>query len=573
LLTAGSDGTICCFSLDPWKFHPELGAKFALNGEEMVVEAVDDGSPIWETGLSAGDRIQRIQFQGKDLSLGEALEKLKGPEVGEQFKFVSADLSSVVSTRVLQRPLWKFVYQDSEWILYRWRDYYYDCSTRGDQLVEWAINPSDVSEPLIVHAEQARERFYRPAKLKDLLSRDSLKSRRIQVPELVPPFVQLKVEEKESELVIQASISADQNALLVGEPQELSVWVGDLRVLQKKSPTIPTIETITVPRKLLRNGSNRVIARAFNRFGVRGDSDSQVIDHQDSGPKPRLWGLTLGIKDYGQARRESSNSRSGFIVKDLTWTLNDALGIENVLKDNTSPFELSDVRRLTDAEVTGNRLAEEFQRIRSQCVPDDLFVLSFAGHGFHLEHGEEDEQPSIYLLLTAASDLTSPEEALLSSLPLANPGSREMAAVDFRSLFDELSTLPCKKLVIMDSCHSGGAIELVRALTPDFVVGPTVLTAASKNQFAVEVPSKMHGIFTAALLEAVGAKFDVADENRDELLSFAELHGYCAKRVPQIFANSKRFLTAEEFSLGQTPEFWSPEGDEQQPIFGKANKP
>lgn len=573
LLTGSSDGTICCFSLEPWKFHPELGAKFALKGEEIVVESVDDGSPIWETGLSAGDRIQRVQLQGQDLPLSKALGELQNPKVGQQFKFVSADLNAVVSTRTLQRPIWKFVHDGSNWILYRWRDYYYDCSTEGDQLVEWVVNPSDVSEPMFIRAEQARERFYQPAKLKNLLSVDSLKSKRIQVPELVPPIVQLTVDEKETELVIEASLTAEQNALLVGEPQELSIWVGDLRVLQKKSPPIPTTETITVPRSFLRNGSNRVIARAYNKFGVRGDSDSKMVEHRSDDNQPQLWGLAVGIQDYGQARRESSNSRDGFVVKDLTWTLNDALGIENALNKHTTPFEKSDVSRLTDHDVTGLRLAEEFQRIRGQCKPDDLFVLSFAGHGFHLEKEEAEERRSIYLLLTGASKLVSMDEALSSSIPVANPVSMPEAAVDFRSLFDALSTLPCRKLVLMDSCHSGGAIELVRALTPDFVVGPTVLTAASKNQFAIEVPSKMHGIFTAALLEAVGSRFDLADENHDNLISIGELHSYCATRVPQIFANSKRFITPEQFSLGQNPEFWAPVGDEQRPLFGKEVKP
>jgi|GEM_PF-6055575 len=573
LLTGAQDGTICCFTLEAWKHHPELGAKFVQQGNELVVEALDDGSPIWETGLSVGDRIQKVQYEGADLSTEQALQRLSNFEVGGEFKFVSSNLNTVVSSRVLQRPIWKFFHHDKEWILYRYRDYFYDCSLQGDQLVAWFINPDTESEPIVVSAEQARERFYQPSKLKDLLSLDSLRTKRIQVPELVPPVVGLRLEEQGDKLVIQASMTAEENAFLVGEPQELSVWVGDLRVARKMSPTIPSSETITIDRKLLRNGNNRVIARAYNQFGVRGDSDFQVVEHRSAEPSSKLWGLVLGIKDYRQSRKIPDATDSKFTVPDLNWTLNDAVAMENALKKNTNHFNLSDVRRMTDSEVTRKKLSEELSRIRSQCSPDDFLVLSFAGHGYQLEEQQGDEPRSTFLMLTAESSLSSVDEAISTSLPISNAKSKNEGAVNFDSLFDELASLPCRKMILMDACHSGGAVEMVRALTPDFVVGPSVITASGKNQYALEVPSKMHGIFTAAIVEAVGRKFDVADVNQDQLLSVAELYNYCAKRVPEIFTNSEPFMLPEDFERGQTPEFWSPEADKTLPIFGKKSVP
>jgi WD40 repeat protein len=573
MLTTAQDGTVCCFTLEPWKHHPELGAKFVQQGNELVVEALDDGSPIWETGLSVGDRIQKIQYEGGDLSTEQAMQRLNNFEVGGEFKFVSSNLKSVVSSRVLQRPIWKFLHRDKEWILYRYRDYFYDCSLQGDQLVAWFINPDTESEPIVVNAEQARERFYQPTKLKDLLSLESLRTKRIQVPELIPPVVGLRMEEQGDKLVIQASMTAEENALLVGEPQELSVWVGDLRVARKISPAIPSSETITIDRKLLRNGNNRIIARAYNQFGVRGDSDFQVVQHRNPEANSKLWGLVLGIQDYSQSRKTPNVTDSKLTVPDLNWTLNDAVAMENALKKNTDHFNLSDVRRMTDSEVTRQKLSEELSRIRSQCRPDDFLVLSFAGHGYQLEEEQGDEPRSTFLMLTAESSLSSVDEAMSTSLPISNAKSKQENAVNFDSLFDELASLPCRKMILMDACHSGGAVEMVRALTPDFVVGPSVITASGKNQYALEVPSKMHGIFTAAIVEAVGRKFEVADSNQDQLLSVAELYTYCAERVPQIFANSEQFMHPEDFARGQTPEFWSPEGDQSFPIFGKQSTP
>lgn len=567
MLTKASDGTICCFTLEPWKYHSELGATFEQQGSELVVTAIDEGGPIWETGLSVGHQIQRIQYEGADLSIKDAVTRLSNAKPGGEWKFVSKDLETVVSSRVLQRPIWKFHYEDQEWILYRWRDYYYDCSIQGDQLVAWFINPDTQSEPIVFNAEKARARFYKPSKLLDLLSLQSLKSERLQVPELVPPVVDLELEEAGDQLVIKATLSAEANALLVGEPQDLSVWVGDLRVSRDIRPKIPSTHTVTVDRKLLRNGSNRLIARAYNEFGVRGDSDFEVVEHKNPEAGSKLWGLVLGVQDYSQARQISSVPEQSAAVPDLNWTVNDARGIEDALKTKTTHFELSDVRLLSDSQVNRKRIAEEMERIRALSRPDDFLVLSFAGHGYQMEDTGGGQNQSSFMLLTADSSLLSKEEAMATSLPIASVqrSSEEWHSTD--SLFDELASLPCRKLVIMDACHSGGAVEMVRALTPDFVVGPTVITAAGKNQFAVEVPSKMHGIFTAALLEAAGAKFSQADTDQNKLVTVGELFEYCSRRVPEIFGNSEHFMRPDDFKRGQTPAFWAPDHDQSVPIF------
>jgi hypothetical protein len=569
LLTAARDGTICCFSLEPWKFQPELGASFSLQNNEIVIDELDDGSPLWETGLSRGDRIQGVQYEGQDVSVPDALNRLGNFEVGRQFKFISANLTSVVSTRVLQRPIWKFVHAQNEWILYRWRDFTYDCSLQGDQLVSWLINPNLESAPILLNAENARDRFYNPNKLKDLLSLDNLRSERIQVPELIPPKVNMELMEQGDQIVIKATLQADDNALLVGEPQELSVWLGDMRVGIWKSPDVPTTETITIDRQLLRQGKNRVIARAYNQFGIRGDSDFREIEHVTEKSEPSLFGVVLGIKDYNAAHTPVDASRGGLTIRDLEWTVNDAISLEKALKNQASQYPKSDIQLLLNDQVTRESISAQFERIRKTCRADDILVLTFAGHGHQWEEAQENQTRSTFMLLTAETDMQSKQAAVATSLPIANP-FQENQGVEFSSLFDQLASLPCRKVIIMDACHSGGAIEMVRSLTPDFVVGPTVLTAAGKNQFAIEVPSKMHGIFTAAILEALDAKFEQADTDHDNKLTPAELHRYCAQRVPQIFENSEHFMLPEDFKLGQDPEFWGPEADINIPLFSRS---
>src|SRR5205085_2832546 len=62
-----------------------------------------------------------------------------------------------------QRPLWRFFpTRDRDWVLWRWMDYYYDCSTHGDSYVGWQVNGDVDQTPVFLHAEQLRRRFHRP---------------------------------------------------------------------------------------------------------------------------------------------------------------------------------------------------------------------------------------------------------------------------------------------------------------------------------------------------------------------------------------------------------------------------
>ena len=75
-------------------------------------------------------------------------------------------------TTVRQRPLWRFfATSDDEWVLWRWRDFFYDTSTRGDSYIGWQVN-GDVDEtPEFHEAEKFRERFHQPEKISDLIAR------------------------------------------------------------------------------------------------------------------------------------------------------------------------------------------------------------------------------------------------------------------------------------------------------------------------------------------------------------------------------------------------------------------
>jgi hypothetical protein len=566
VLTSGRDGTICCFSLTPWKFHPELGASFKIQDGQLLVDKMDPGSPIWETGLDEGEPIEQMFYRSRAVELANALQVLNNPAIGEQFQFQTRRLLQGVSTRSLQRPIWKFYANDEEWIWWRWRDFYYDCSTLGERLVAWQLNPGFDQSPILVEGTEARARFYRPEKMTDLLSQSRTAPERINAPDLVPPRVAMTIEERQDHFLITTSLEPELNALLVGEPKELSVWVNDYRVASWSNPEIDKSETCRLAKSLLRSGNNRVIARAFNSIGIRGDSEAEMITREAKATSPVLRGLAIGIKDYSGSRQLSEGGK-GRIANDLQFTVRDAISLRRLLQKQSSAFVVN-ARDLLDAQATRENIFLSLESIGKECQPDDWLVLSFSGHGCIWDKPPESNLPNSFMLVTSGTSLVSESEALQTAIPVGGLDG----GLEFESLFNALSGVSCRKLLLIDACHSGGALEIVKALTPDLVVGPTIISASQKSQKAHEAPQKTHGIFTEAILEGLTSRFDITDTTSDERVSPRELYEYTLRRVPEIFRNSSIFIDPSDFKLGQTPEFWSPSEDQDIPIFARVTK-
>ena len=565
LVVGGRDGVISCFSLTPWQFHPSMGASFAVENGQFVVKEIDPGSPIWETGLNPGETVTAVYYNNNKLTPAQANDKINKNEfeIGKQWQFLTARLTDGVSTRVLQRPIWKFYERDGEWIWWRWRDYYYDCSTNGEKLIQWQVNQGFDKAPILINGDEARARFYRPEKLQETIKLSKLSPERVNAPELVPPKVSMKLEDRGNNIAITASLQPDQNALLVGEPKELSIWVNDHRIGRWEQPGIGQPKSINVSKEVLRSGNNRVIARAFNQIGIRGDSKSDKIFKDPDSAPPKLWGVTIGIKDYTASRKVSAGR--GLRADNLQFTVRDAKAIRRLLERQKKVFEVR-VESLIDEQATNESIFKQISEIAKQCSPNDWLVLTFAGHGYSWAQPKDSTKPDTFMLLTSKSSLVTEDSAARSSIPIGGING----GLQFGTLFDALASVSCRKLVLIDACHSGGALEMVKALTPDLVVGPTVITASQKSQRAQEIPTKTHGVFTVALLEAMTGKFESADKSKDGRLSSNELYDYCRERVPVIFNANKRFLLEEDVLLGQTPEYWAPDDDRNIPIFIRA---
>ncbi|WP_030206187.1 caspase family protein [Streptomyces sp. NRRL S-87] len=129
--------------------------------------------------------------------------------------------------------------------------------------------------------------------------------------------------------------------------------------------------------------------------------------------------------------------------------------------------------------------------------PGGLYVLYFAGHG-HYDRRTE----TLYLAPHDTGDVLTPENSMVSVADI------------FRTVAAEES-LAERKLLVLDCCFSGGAIESVPAEASDADTerGWFVMSAAAKYQTALGDSGKETTFFTGALLTAL----EGVAENRPSL--------------------------------------------------------
>src|SRR5205823_4973654 len=117
----------------------------------------------------------------------------------------------------------------------------------------------------------------------------------------------------------------------------------------------------------------------------------------------------------------------------------------------------------------------------------------------------------------------------------------ETTGVSSANLYNALAALPCRKLVLLDACHSYGSSDFMRELAPSGV-GPVIISACASQEEAQELPTFGHGLFTQTFLEACEENFDKVDRNKDGALAPEELYGYATARIPAMIQLGQTIL-------------------------------
>jgi WD40 repeat protein len=545
LVSCGRDQTVAGWSLEDWPNHPSLGGEVFLRQGKLMVGKVATGSPTWEAGMSTGDEVMLLVVDKKIIfnrankfgpSVGkaeDALLALKQPTPGIELYFAwqrSGKDKRLVEqlTKLIDRPLWRFFpTRDREWVLWRWRDYYYDTSTNGDFNIGWVRTHAIDKTPEFYRAEQFREKFLQPKKVAATLALWEGNQEQLSFALIEPPRVSLRVKQA---VVNDADLEVTLTALPRGpldnqKPANVTLWVNDFQFRRWDKNSLRLNEegafeqTVTVPRQKLRQGTNLVTLQCYNRGDLRAESPPVAVTCKQSARPRDLFGLFVGVGDYrkSQPRQQDLHSADDVVVLREAWKAQKGKLYQQVHLDV-----------LRDAQVTAESVLSRLESLADKVQPDDLLVFHLGGHGV----GLEDLKGSKKLPPGELQGL----DGFLFCCGNFNIRRLHDSTIGFDQIYERLVKLPCHKLVLLDTCRSGAASKTlaaaldspVRALTRDGI-GPIILAACDAQESAHEEETvdlgRAYGLFTVALRRTLEEmdQFDRADKDGKGQLQAVQL--------------------------------------------------
>ncbi|MCC6127139.1 MAG: caspase family protein [Pirellulales bacterium] len=549
LVSGAADGTIRFWSLAELTRGREplgyWGADFAVEGGKLLAKKVHPAGPLFHKGVRDGDAIKEIRWpaDGDDKAIvdkaldnpAEMLSALRDMPWGTQVVF-APDRGGKDRPAFQILPAWQplatlFVAANREWAFWTPAGYY-DASMNGHRMFGWQVNRGLERLPDFYRADQFFKKLERPDLMERLLAAGSLQGA-FQLAAGMPPAqlneslpqqiaatprveilapapgstikdastrVRAKIEVPPDRKVLHSKVFANG---VVGKNQQL------ISERALPSGTEMTYEwDVSLPQD--RKNLIQVMVGTDAPTAAFGDV---LVDHQ-AAPEtqpPKLFIVAMGIDKYGDPE-----------IRPLAFSVADARAVaESLGKNSQGLYTLDDVALLTDKKVTPAEfraaLTELGAKLKTVARPNDLLLLFLAGHGI------VDEETKKYYFVGHDFKMSDFEKGKYEDC---------ISWDDFR----ELADVPCRKLALLDTCHSG-AIQpprsgdlkaAVRQLQEDVVF---TVTASTGEQRSAEKPSWGHGAFTKCLLEALGGRADTAGSG---YVTLDELVAYLKQSVPKI---------------------------------------
>jgi len=246
-----------------------------------------------------------------------------------------------------------------------------------------------------------------------------------------------------------------------------------------------------------------------------GDVSFEAIASQ-TGVKPALWGLVMGVSRYDST------------AVDLKYADKDAHSLAAFLEQQDGKlYSEVHVKTMVNSEVTRDSVIQAISSHLGKAAPDDVAFIFLAGHG--IKHSQSG---SYYFV---------PHDADYNSIL-----SKGLRMSDFEESINILSKNVRKIIVAMDTCHSGaldvgmraagGGENLAEALRE---ASGRYILAASKGgeeslegeEYRIDGDKSGHGVFTYALIKGMLGE---ANYDKDDYISLNELFQYVAKQVPRL---------------------------------------
>jgi WD40 repeat protein len=562
LLTGARDLTVCCWSLSPWKAGTEMGAGFAVKDGKLVVTAVDTGSPAWEplnplrgtdeeaNRLKAGDVIDLLYvreenfvydpqgFYDGEVKKGRLL-RLKAEPTRDAKKALAVlnatrpareyilakriggmgDLVYKLTT-VRQRPLWRFFATradtGNEWVIWRPRDFYYDTSANGDQFVGWHVNdPNLAAMPAFHPLERYRgtDRVGKGGARNGFHRKDKIWPELFNPTPVVDPVVFTDIEAPKVDVSVlkPAAGAAALEIQLSATPQDATkaqqrftrvvVYVNETELpdpgLKPNMAGVIANAKVSIPSARLKWGDNHVKVVVFNEAGGRGEAEVTTEYTPPGKPSAVLHALCVGINDY----KDEDNLPS------LKCSEKDATEVAALLQEHTrsGAFGKASVTLLLGKKATAQAILKALDEIGKKARPDDWILVFLSGHGdveYVKDAGGKFKVDVNKKRIPIEGTYFYPGQDFNEKKPETR--------LTMKQMFSALAKADGRKLVVLDTCHSGGAAVIpsdsARDVSPDGM-RYMVIASCQTDQEALEPETPdakfPHGFFTQALLDIV----------------------------------------------------------------------
>ena len=187
-------------------------------------------------------------------------------------------------------------------------------------------------------------------------------------------------------------------------------------------------------------------------------------------------------------------------------------------------FNSINVKTLLGEEATVGEIRGQLEELKGKLKQgrldtSDVVILFLSSHGFML-NGDFRIQGNDFELDREESSSVSYKKDILNFL----------------------DRLPCKKLIFIDACQSGGAradmsriIKAIRELNQRS--GLTTIASSRESEASYEDPVWQNGAFTRGIIHGLG--YGLADQDKDQIITINELFEFLSRTVPAMVKKIK----------------------------------
>ncbi len=263
-------------------------------------------------------------------------------------------------------------------------------------------------------------------------------------------------------------------------------------------------------------------AYAFNSERIKSATAQKDYRYEPgAAAKPRAWLLQIGVNHYHATACELQGSAND--AEKLSQILTARLSTRGL---DAKPALLVSTDQASDA--TKLKIRDALARIAAAATPDDVFFLSFSGHGYSNQKGQFYILPS-----DAQGTCQGVDQKMLQSAISADELAEWLRPIDAGQL-----------TFILDSCDSASSVE-----SNDFKPGPMgspglgqlaydkrmrILAASQPNQAARESDVLHQGLLSYALTEQGLVEGHADWKPVDGKIFVGEWLTYAANAVPTI---------------------------------------